>query len=216
MPSECDGRPKLSEDSFEATVIATVIACYGRPKLSEDSFEATLTIGTDCHCDCMLSEDSFEATLRTVVQIHLCEGEGDILVFLTGEQEIEDACKKTKSEIEALGDQVPDVVIFPLYSTPLTTAPPLSHRCPTSSYSLSTLLYLWIVNAPSSTRRRRRVSLEGRPGVRSSSRRTSPRPPSPSTGSCMSSTLALPSKRCAHDCSIRVHLSASECFLSAF
>ena len=81
-------------------------------------------IGTDCHCDCMLSEDSFEATLRTVVQIHLCEGEGDILVFLTGEQEIEDACKKTKSEIEALGDQVPDVVIFPLYSTPLTTAPP--------------------------------------------------------------------------------------------
>ena len=81
-------------------------------------------IGTDCHCDCMLSEDSFEATLRTVVQIHLCEGEGDILVFLTGEQEIEDACKKTKSEIEALGDQVPDVVIFPLYSTPLITAPP--------------------------------------------------------------------------------------------
>jgi len=61
--------------------------------------------------------DYLEAAIRTVVQIHLCEGEGDILIFLTGEQEIEDACKKTKSEIEALGDQVPDVVVLPLYST---------------------------------------------------------------------------------------------------
>ena len=26
------------------------------------------------------------------MQIHLCEGEGDILLFLTGEQEIEQTC----------------------------------------------------------------------------------------------------------------------------
>ena len=50
--------------------------------------------------------DYLEAAIRTVVQIHLCEPEGDILVFLTGEQEIEDACKKTKAEIEQLGEQV--------------------------------------------------------------------------------------------------------------
>jgi len=61
--------------------------------------------------------DYLEAAIRTVVQIHLCEPEGDILVFLTGEQEIEDACKKSKSEIEALGDQVPPVSVLPLYST---------------------------------------------------------------------------------------------------
>ena len=30
--------------------------------------------------------DYLEAAIRTVVQIHLCEPEGDILVFLTGEQ----------------------------------------------------------------------------------------------------------------------------------
>ena len=61
--------------------------------------------------------DYLEAAIRTVVQIHLCEPEGDILVFLTGEQEIEDACKKTKTEIEQLGEQVPPVVVLPLYST---------------------------------------------------------------------------------------------------
>ena len=61
--------------------------------------------------------DYLEAAIRTVVQIHLCEPEGDILVFLTGEQEIEDACKKTKAEIDALGDQVADVSVLPLYSS---------------------------------------------------------------------------------------------------
>jgi len=61
--------------------------------------------------------DYLEAAIRTVVQIHLCEPEGDILVFLTGEQEIEDACKKTKAEVDALGDQVADVMVLPLYSS---------------------------------------------------------------------------------------------------
>ena len=61
--------------------------------------------------------DYLEAAIRTVVQVHLCEPEGDILIFLTGEQEIEDACRKTKSEIDNLGDKVPDVIVLPLYST---------------------------------------------------------------------------------------------------
>ena len=33
--------------------------------------------------------DYREAAIRTAVQIHLCEDPGDILVFLTGEEEIE-------------------------------------------------------------------------------------------------------------------------------
>lgn len=50
--------------------------------------------------------DYLEAAIRTVVQIHVCEGEGDILVFLTGEEEIEDACKKIAKEVSQMGDQV--------------------------------------------------------------------------------------------------------------
>ena len=49
--------------------------------------------------------DYLEAAIRTVVQIHVCEPPGDILVFLTGEEEIEDACKKIAKEVQQMGDQ---------------------------------------------------------------------------------------------------------------
>ena len=58
---------------------------------------------------CMVQEperDYLEAAIRTVVQIHVCEPPGDILVFLTGEEEIEDACKKIGKEIQQMGEQV--------------------------------------------------------------------------------------------------------------
>jgi len=42
--------------------------------------------------------DYVEAALRTVLQIHATEPEGDILLFLTGEEEIEDACRKISLE----------------------------------------------------------------------------------------------------------------------
>jgi pre-mRNA-splicing factor ATP-dependent RNA helicase DHX15/PRP43 len=46
-----------------------------------------------------------------VVQIHICEGPGDILLFLTGEEEIEDACKKVAKEINQAGDSVRPVFV---------------------------------------------------------------------------------------------------------
>ncbi|KFK41995.1 hypothetical protein AALP_AA2G198700 [Arabis alpina] len=55
--------------------------------------------------------DYLEAAIRTVVQIHMFEPPGDVLVFLTGEEEIEDACRKI---VGKLGDQV---TVVPLYST---------------------------------------------------------------------------------------------------
>ncbi|CAI5493356.1 unnamed protein product [Closterium sp. Naga37s-1] len=61
--------------------------------------------------------DYLEAAIRTVVQIHMCEPPGDILVFLTGEEEIEDACKKIAREVQNMGDQVGPVKVVPLYST---------------------------------------------------------------------------------------------------
>jgi pre-mRNA-splicing factor ATP-dependent RNA helicase DHX15/PRP43 len=61
--------------------------------------------------------DYFEAVIRTVVHIHMCQPAGDILVFLTGEEEIEDACCKISKEVANLGDQVGPVKAVPLYST---------------------------------------------------------------------------------------------------
>ncbi|RCV09516.1 hypothetical protein SETIT_2G035800v2 [Setaria italica] len=61
--------------------------------------------------------DYMEAAIRTAVQIHMCEPAGDILVFLTGEGEIEDACWKINMEINNFGDHVGPVEVVPLYST---------------------------------------------------------------------------------------------------
>lgn len=62
--------------------------------------------------------DYLEAAIRTVVQIHLCEEvEGDVLLFLTGQEEIDEACKRIKREIDNLGPDVGEMKIIPLYST---------------------------------------------------------------------------------------------------
>ena len=61
--------------------------------------------------------DYLEAAIRTVVQIHLCEPPGDVLLFLTGEEEIEDACNKIRREIANAGDSAGTVLVLPLYST---------------------------------------------------------------------------------------------------
>ena len=63
--------------------------------------------------------DYVEAALRTVLQIHATEPEGDILLFLTGEEEIEDACRKISSEADEMireADAGP-LKVYPLYGT---------------------------------------------------------------------------------------------------
>jgi pre-mRNA-splicing factor ATP-dependent RNA helicase DHX15/PRP43 len=62
--------------------------------------------------------DYLEAAIRTVVQIHMCEEtEGDILLFLTGQEEIDEACKKIQKEVDGMGQEVGEVKCIPLYST---------------------------------------------------------------------------------------------------
>ena len=63
--------------------------------------------------------DYLEASLRTVLQIHASEPEGDILLFLTGEEEIEDACRKIRLETDEMireADAGP-LTVYPLYGT---------------------------------------------------------------------------------------------------
>ncbi|KAJ9144840.1 p-loop containing nucleoside triphosphate hydrolase protein [Coniochaeta hoffmannii] len=63
--------------------------------------------------------DYVEAAVRTVLQIHATEPEGDILLFLTGEEEIEDACRRISLEVDEMireSDAGP-MVVYPLYGT---------------------------------------------------------------------------------------------------
>ena len=63
-------------------------------------------------------KDYVESAVRTTIQIHEYEGPGDVLVFLTGEEEIEDVCRKIRTETERLDPNLHGpVVVYPLYST---------------------------------------------------------------------------------------------------
>lgn len=64
-------------------------------------------------------QDYLESAIRTVLQIHATEGEGDILLFLTGEEEIEDACRKISLEGDELVREANcgPLVVYPLYGS---------------------------------------------------------------------------------------------------
>ncbi len=60
--------------------------------------------------------DYLDAALVTVMQIHLTEPPGDILLFLTGQEEIDTSCEILYERMKALGPNVPELIILPVYS----------------------------------------------------------------------------------------------------
>lgn len=72
--------------------------------------------------------DYLEAAIRTVLMIHQAEDEGDVLLFLTGEEEIEDACRKIRAGADELAQTSPEICgplkVVPLYSS----LPPLQQQ----------------------------------------------------------------------------------------
>merc|ERR1719183_34810 len=61
--------------------------------------------------------DYMDAALICVMQIHLTEPQGDILLFLTGQDEIDTACQVLYERTKALGPAVPELIILPVYSS---------------------------------------------------------------------------------------------------
>jgi hypothetical protein len=60
--------------------------------------------------------DYLDAALITIMQIHLSEPPGDILLFLTGAEEIDTSCEILHERMKALGPQVPELIVLPVYS----------------------------------------------------------------------------------------------------
>lgn len=60
-----------------------------------------------------------EAAIRTTLMIHQAEDAGDVLLFLTGEEEIEDACRRIKAEGDELCQNglAGPILVVPLYSS---------------------------------------------------------------------------------------------------
>nr|CAG4712625.1 unnamed protein product [Naegleria fowleri] len=65
-------------------------------------------------------KDYFEAAIRTTLQIHLTEEKGDILLFLTGQEEIESACEQLTQEVNNMRAENRNIGVLecvPLFST---------------------------------------------------------------------------------------------------
>ncbi|KAJ3362316.1 DEAH-box ATP-dependent RNA helicase prp22 [Allomyces arbusculus] len=60
--------------------------------------------------------DYLEAALIAVMQIHLSEPPGDILLFLTGQEEIDTSAEVLFDRMKKLGPHVPELIILPVYS----------------------------------------------------------------------------------------------------
>uniref|UniRef100_A0A0M3JLN9 MBL fold metallo-hydrolase n=1 Tax=Anisakis simplex TaxID=6269 RepID=A0A0M3JLN9_ANISI len=56
-----------------------------------------------------------DAAHITVMQIHLTEPPGDVLVFLTGQEEIDTSCEVLYERMKSLGPNVPQLIILPVY-----------------------------------------------------------------------------------------------------
>ena len=61
--------------------------------------------------------DYIEAAVIAALQIHITQPKGDILVFLTGQEEIESARDMILARTKGLGKSIGEIIILPIYST---------------------------------------------------------------------------------------------------
>lgn len=60
-------------------------------------------------------EDYVDQAVQQVLSIHVSQGQGDILVFMTGQEDIESTCELIQERLNALNDP-PKLSILPIYS----------------------------------------------------------------------------------------------------
>ncbi|RXK38857.1 ATP-dependent RNA helicase DHX8/PRP22 [Tremella mesenterica] len=114
MKKACKRRPDLKLICTSATLDAAKFATYfwGCPifTIPGRTFPVEVLYTKDPE------PDYLEAALITILQIHLMEPAGDILVFLTGQEEIDTSCEILYERVKALGPQVPELIILPVYA----------------------------------------------------------------------------------------------------
>ncbi|XP_072405879.1 pre-mRNA-splicing factor ATP-dependent RNA helicase DHX16 [Chiloscyllium punctatum] len=60
--------------------------------------------------------DYLEACVVSVLQIHVTQAPGDILVFLTGQEEIETTCEMLQERCRRLGSKIAELLVLPIYA----------------------------------------------------------------------------------------------------
>ncbi|KAJ6006534.1 hypothetical protein N7451_004478 [Penicillium sp. IBT 35674x] len=70
----------------------------------------------DVHYTSQPEANYLAAAITTVFQIHVTQGAGDILVFLTGQEEIDAAEQSLTETARKLGSKIPEMIICPIYA----------------------------------------------------------------------------------------------------
>jgi len=60
--------------------------------------------------------DYLEAAVVTILQIHITQGHGDILVFFTGQDEIESALETLAHRTRGFGTKIAELIVLPIYA----------------------------------------------------------------------------------------------------
>ncbi|XP_069054383.1 pre-mRNA-splicing factor ATP-dependent RNA helicase DHX16 isoform X2 [Lepisosteus oculatus] len=60
--------------------------------------------------------DYLEACVVSVLQIHVTQPPGDVLVFLTGQEEIEACCEMLQDRCRRLGSRIAELIVLPIYA----------------------------------------------------------------------------------------------------
>uniref|UniRef100_A0A8C1WXP6 RNA helicase n=1 Tax=Cyprinus carpio TaxID=7962 RepID=A0A8C1WXP6_CYPCA len=60
--------------------------------------------------------DYLEACVVSVLQIHVTQPTGDVLVFLTGQEEIEACCELLQERCRRLGSKISELIVLPIYA----------------------------------------------------------------------------------------------------
>jgi pre-mRNA-splicing factor ATP-dependent RNA helicase DHX38/PRP16 len=63
-----------------------------------------------------VQEDYVIAAVKQALQIHFNSPPGDILIFMTGQEDIEGTCEVLADKMEKLGRDSPPLLVFPMYS----------------------------------------------------------------------------------------------------
>ncbi|EFA81788.1 hypothetical protein PPL_05783 [Heterostelium album PN500] len=61
-------------------------------------------------------EDYVDAAVKQALSIHLTHPEGDILIFMTGQEDIEATCATIEERMKQLGKDTPPLLLLPIYS----------------------------------------------------------------------------------------------------
>ena len=63
-----------------------------------------------------VADDYVDAAVKQILAIHLSHPPGDILVFMTGQEDIETTCELVAERISSIGEAVPPLLLLPMYS----------------------------------------------------------------------------------------------------